>query len=79
MKKDIQQKLVKFSEILGNLNTFKPTLFQKSLGINVYNALTLPILLYGSAIWTLGKKIRKQLTSIEKTLFRTGRHTFFYH
>jgi hypothetical protein len=44
MEKDIQQKLVKFAQILGILNTFKPTLVQKSLGINVYNALNLPTL-----------------------------------
>ena len=79
MKKDIQQKLVKFAQILGILNAFKLTLVQKSLGTNVYNALILPILLYGSAIWTLGKKIKKRFISDEKTLFRTGRYTLFDH
>jgi len=37
-------------------NTFKPTLVQKFSRIKVYNALFLPILLYGIEIWTLRKK-----------------------
>ena len=36
-------------------NTFKPTLVQKLPTIKVYNALSLPILLYGIKIWTLRK------------------------
>jgi len=48
--------------MLGMQNTFKATLVQKSVGINVYNGLILPIILYGSAIWNLGKKIKKPLT-----------------
>jgi hypothetical protein len=56
-EKDFQQEVAKFAQILGILNnTFKPTLVQKSLRIKVYNALSLPILLYGSEIWTLGQK-----------------------
>jgi len=50
-KKKNQQKLAKFAEILGILNsTFKPNLVQKSSRIKVYNALPVPILLYGSEI-----------------------------
>ena len=56
-EKDIQQKLSKFAQILGIQNsTFKPTLIQKFSGIKIYNALNLPILLYGSEIWTFRKK-----------------------
>jgi hypothetical protein len=56
-EKDIQQKLSKFAQILGIQNsTFKPTLIQKFSGINIYNALNLPVLLYGSKIWTRRKK-----------------------
>ena len=52
MKKYIEQELTKFDEILGILNnTFKPTwsrIFQE-----VYSALAVPILVYGSEIWGL--------------------------
>jgi len=42
-EKDIQQKVQKFSQILGILNnTFKPTLVRKFSRIKVYNALALP-------------------------------------
>jgi hypothetical protein len=54
MKKDSQQKLAKFAPILGIVNNpFKPTWVQKSSRKKVPNALALPILLYGSKIWTL--------------------------
>jgi len=54
---DIQQKLAKFAQILGILNnTLQPNLVQKFSGMKVNNALVLPILLYGSKIWTLRKK-----------------------
>ena len=43
---------------------------QKFSRINVYNALALPILLYGSEIWTLRKKDEKQSQSIEMKFFR---------
>jgi hypothetical protein len=45
-------------------------LAQKFAGIKVYNTLALPFILYGSKIWALGKKDKKQLTSIEMKLFR---------
>jgi hypothetical protein len=48
-KKAIQQKLAKFVQILGILNT-------KSTLVQVYKTFGLPILLYGSKIWTLRKK-----------------------
>jgi len=42
-EKNIQQKVDKFSQILGILNnTFKPTLVQKFSRTKVYNALALP-------------------------------------
>ena len=55
-EKDVQQKLAKFAQILGTINTFKANLVQKFSRITVYNALHLPLLLYGSRIWTLQKK-----------------------
>jgi hypothetical protein len=60
--KDIQQKLAEFAQVLGILNNvFKPTLVLKFSRIEVQNSLPVPILLYGSEIWTLrgrGKGIR---------------------
>jgi len=57
IKGDTQKRIAKFSQKLGNLNnTFKPTLVQKCSRIKVYNALAVPILLYGSEIWSLRKK-----------------------
>jgi hypothetical protein len=61
-------------------DTFKPTMFQKFSSIKVYNTLAVPILLHGSEIWTLRKKDKKQLTSIEMTVFRTAtRNTLLDH
>jgi len=54
---DIEQKLAKFAQTLGILNsTFKPNFVQKCSRIKVYNALAHPILLHGSEIWLLRKK-----------------------
>jgi adenine specific DNA methylase Mod len=48
--------------------------------IKVYNALALPILLYGSEIWTLRRKNKKQLTSIDmKYCIRTAGYRFLDH
>jgi len=53
-EKDIQQNLAKFAPILGIVsNTFKPYLVQKFSRKRVYNALAVPICLYGSEICTL--------------------------
>jgi hypothetical protein len=75
------KKLAKFSQILETLNNiFKPTLVHKSSRIIVYNALALPILLYGSTHWTLRQKDKKRLTSIEMKFFRrTVGYTLFDH
>jgi hypothetical protein len=81
-EKDIQQNPANCSQILGILNNnFNPTLVQKFSKIKVYNALALPILLFGSEIWTLRKKKdKKRLTSIEiKVLRRTAEYTLFGH
>jgi len=57
MEKIFNRHLKDFSQVLGILNnTFKPNLAQKFLKIKAYNALSLPIPLYGSEIWTLRKK-----------------------
>jgi len=56
-EKNIQQKLSKFAQKLGIINsTFKPNLIQKFSRIKVYDAMVLPIILDGSEIWTLRKK-----------------------
>ena len=76
-EKDIQQKLAKFSQILGiPYNTFKPTLVQQYSRIKVYNALAVPILLNRNKIWTIKKKGQKRSTSIEMKFFiRTAGYT----
>jgi hypothetical protein len=52
--------------MLGILNkTSKQTFVQKFSEIKVYNALTPPIVLYGTEIWTFRKKDMKRLTSME--------------
>jgi hypothetical protein len=57
MKKIFQQKLTKFAPILGILNnTLKATLVRESSRIKVYNALAVPIFLYGREIYILRQK-----------------------
>jgi len=61
--------------MLGILkNTFKQTLLQIFSKINAYDALAVPILLYGSEISKLRKKI-KTMTSIEVKYFKTTNGT----
>jgi len=44
----------------------------------MHNALALPILLYGSEIWTIRRKEKRRLTSIEITIFQKSRiHPFW--
>jgi hypothetical protein len=58
--KDVPQKVAKFAQVLGILNNiFKPTLVHKYSRTEVCNALAVRILLYGSKIWTLKKRIKK--------------------
>jgi len=73
--------LAKLAQILGNLkNVFKPTLVQTFSAMKVYNTLVLPMLLYGSEIWTLSKKDTKQLPSIQIKIFgRRDGYTLFDH
>jgi len=54
-------------------------LFQIFSKIKAYNALALPVLLYGSEVSKLRKKI-KAMTSIEVNFFSTTNgYTIFYH
>jgi len=63
--------------MLGILkNTFKPTLLQIFSKINANDALALPILLYGSEISELRKRI-KTMISIEVKYFKTTNGTPF--
>jgi hypothetical protein len=45
-------------------------LVQKYSRIKVYNALALPILIYGSEVWSLRQKDKNRLTSIEMKFCR---------
>jgi hypothetical protein len=46
----------------------------------MYNALAVPILLYGSEIWTLRQKDKERLTSVGIKFFRkTAGYTLFDH
>jgi len=61
-ERDIEQKPGKFAQILGIRNkNCKQTLVQKLSTTNVHNALAVHILLYGSEIWTIRKKIKKKM------------------
>jgi len=53
MEKIFQQKLADFAQILGILNNLKLTLVRESSRIKVYNALAVPIFLYGRDICIL--------------------------
>jgi hypothetical protein len=78
-EKDIQQKVAKFAQIVGiPNNTFKQSLVQKSSRVKVYNALALPILLYGSEIWTLRQKDKRWLISTEMKFIRTAGYRLFW-
>jgi hypothetical protein len=55
-------------------------LIQKSSRIKIYNTLALPILVYGSKIWTLRQKDKNQPTSTEMRFFKTtAGFTLFDH
>ena len=46
--------------------------------MKIYNALTLPITLYGRDIWTLRKELKKRFTSVEMKFFRrAARYNLF--
>lgn len=74
-QKNIQQKPVKFVQILGILNNnFKHTYAQTPFRINV----ALSVLLYGSEIRNLRQKVKEMLTAAEIKLFRkTAECTMF--
>ena len=58
--------------------THKPALVQKSSRINVFNALALPVLLYGSENRTLRENDKKRFTSFEiKFIRRAAGYTRF--
>jgi hypothetical protein len=52
-EKYIIPKSQNFFQILGLLNTLKPSLVQRSTRLKLYKTFALPTLLYGSEIWTL--------------------------
>ena len=70
------QNLLKYLEFKNN---FKPTLVKKISRIKVHNTLAFPTLFHGREIWTLRKKDKKRLTSIEMKFFRTVGYILFNH
>jgi hypothetical protein len=56
-------------------HTVKPSIVQTFSSIKGYNALAITILLNGSEIWT----IRKKMTSVEMKIFRTAGYTLLDH
>ena len=72
-------KLAKFAQILGILNNTSNQLGPNFSRMKVYNAPVLHIFLHGSETWTLRKKDKKRLTSIEMKFFRTAGYTLFDH
>ena len=79
-KKKFNKNQTKFAQVpeIPN-NAFKITLVKKSSRTEVHHALILPILPYGSEIWTLRKKDKKLLTSIEMNTLRTTGYPLFNH
>jgi len=53
------------------------SVFGKFLRINLYNALPILIVLYGSEIWDFRLKGNKQLTSVEIKFCRTAEYELF--
>ena len=76
-----KKKIAKFAQILGiPNNAFKLTLAQKFPRIKVCNALALPIISYGSEIWTLRKKRIKNDWHQRRLIFffqNSRLHTFW--
>jgi hypothetical protein len=68
----IDVKISKFLKITGLNNTiFKPSKVQKQTGIQIYNTLNLPTLLYGSENWTMKSNDKTRVTAAEMRFMRT--------
>jgi hypothetical protein len=61
-------------------NTLKPNLLQRSTRLKLYKTLVLPILLYGSEIWTVKQCDKNRLRTAEmKYLRQTAGYTLLNH
>ena len=74
---DIQNKLhnyLKITDILNNV--FRPQKNLQKTRIRLYNALALPVLLYGSETWTIKAREARRITAAEmKCMRRTAGYT----
>jgi hypothetical protein len=70
-EKYIDSKISKFLKIRGIIsNIFKPNKVRKNTRIKLYFPLALPVLLYGSEIWTFKAKNKARLRSGEMKFVR---------
>jgi len=74
---DIDNKLHNFLKLTGILNNvFRPQKTLKKTRIKLYNALALPVLLYGSETWTIRTREARRITEAEmKYMRRTTGYT----
>ena len=75
---DIDNKLhncLKITAIINNV--FRPQKTLKKTRIKLYNALALPVLLYGSETWTIKARDARRITAAEmKYMRRTAQYTW---
>ena len=68
---DIDKKLHNFLKNTGILNNvFRPQKTLKKTRIKLYNTLALPVLLYGSKIWTIKARDARRITAAEMKYMR---------
>ena len=68
---DIDNKLHNYLKITGILNNvFRPQKTLKKTRIKLYNALALPVLLYGSGTWTIKARDARRITAAEMKYMR---------
>jgi len=68
---DIDNKLHNYLKITGILNNvFRPQKTRKKTRIKLYNALALPVLLYGSETWIIKTRDARRITAAEMKYMR---------
>jgi len=74
---DIDNKFFNFMKITGILNNvFRPQKTLRNTTIKLHNTLALPVLLYGSEIWTVTASDARRITAAEmKYMRRTAGYT----
>ena len=74
---DNNNKLHNYLKITGILdNVFRPQETLKKTRIKLYNTLALPVLLYGSEIWTVTARDARRITAAEMKYMRTAGYTW---